>query len=297
LDFKIGFIGLGIMGKPMAKNLIKAGFPLTVWNRTASKMKELIEMGANGASSPKEVAEKSNVIITMLTDSPDVEEVILGPSGVIEGVKRGSIVIDMSTISPKVARKIASKLAEVGVEMLDAPVTGGEIGAINATLSIMVGGNYETFQKCLPIFQALGKRVTYMGPHGNGQITKLCNQIICVINIQAVCEGLILAAKAGLDLDKFMEVVTGGAANSWMLSNLGPKMIKGDMEPGFKIATQQKDLRLVFETAAELKVPLPATSLVQQMFRTVEAEGLSEKGTQALIKAMEKIAGYKIKKE
>jgi len=285
------------MGKPMAKNLIKAGFPLTVWNRTASKMKELIEMGANGASSPKEVAEKSNVIITMLTDSPDVEEVILGPSGVIEGVKRGSIVIDMSTISPKVARKIASKLAEVGVEMLDAPVTGGEIGAINATLSIMVGGNYETFQKCLPIFQALGKRVTYMGPHGNGQITKLCNQIICVINIQAVCEGLILAAKAGLDLDKFMEVVTGGAANSWMLSNLGPKMIKGDMEPGFKIATQQKDLRLVFETAAELKVPLPATSLVQQMFRTVEAEGLSEKGTQALIKAMEKIAGYKIKKE
>jgi len=297
LDFKIGFIGLGIMGKPMAKNLIKAGFPLTVWNRTASKMKELIEMGANGASSPKEVAEKSNVIITMLTDSPDVEEVILGPSGVIEGVKRGSIVIDMSTISPKVARKIASKLAEVGVEMLDAPVTGGEIGAINATLSIMVGGNYETFQKCLPIFQALGKRVTYMGPHGNGQITKLCNQIICVINIQAVCEGLILAAKAGLDLDKFLEVVTGGAANSWMLSNLGPKMIKGDMEPGFKIATQQKDLRLVFETAAELKVPLPATSLVQQMFRTVEAEGLSEKGTQALIKAMEKIAGYKIKKE
>jgi len=285
------------MGKPMAKNLIKAGFPLTVWNRTASKMKELIEMGANGASSPKEVAEKSNVIITMLTDSPDVEEVILGPSGVIEGVKRGSIVIDMSTISPKVARKIASKLAEVGVEMLDAPVTGGEIGAINATLSIMVGGNYETFQKCLPIFQALGKRVTYMGPHGNGQITKLCNQIICVINIQAVCEGLILAAKAGLDLDKFLEVVTGGAANSWMLSNLGPKMIKGDMEPGFKIATQQKDLRLVFETAAELKVPLPATSLVQQMFRTVEAEGLSEKGTQALIKAMEKIAGYKITKE
>jgi len=297
LDFKIGFIGLGIMGKPMAKNLIKAGFPLTVWNRTASKMKELIEMGAKGASSPKEVAEKSNVIITMLTDSPDVEEVILGPSGVIEGVKRGSIVIDMSTISPKVARKIASKLAEVGVEMLDAPVTGGEIGAINATLSIMVGGNYETFQKCLPIFQALGKRVTYMGPHGNGQITKLCNQIICVINIQAVCEGLIFAAKAGLDLDKFLEVVTGGAANSWMLSNLGPKMIKGDMEPGFKIATQQKDLRLVFETAAELKVPLPATALVQQMFRTVEAEGLSEKGTQALIKAMEKIAGYKITKE
>jgi 3-hydroxyisobutyrate dehydrogenase len=285
------------MGKPMAKNLIKAGFPLTVWNRTASKMKELIEMGAKGASSPKEVAEKSNVIITMLTDSPDVEEVILGPSGVIEGVKRGSIVIDMSTISPKVARKIASKLAEVGVEMLDAPVTGGEIGAINATLSIMVGGNYETFQKCLPIFQALGKRVTYMGPHGNGQITKLCNQIICVINIQAVCEGLIFAAKAGLDLDKFLEVVTGGAANSWMLSNLGPKMIKGDMEPGFKIATQQKDLRLVFETAAELKVPLPATALVQQMFRTVEAEGLSEKGTQALIKAMEKIAGYKITKE
>ncbi|MGB9725016.1 MAG: NAD(P)-dependent oxidoreductase [Nitrososphaeria archaeon] len=297
MEFEIGFIGLGIMGKPMAKNLIKAGFPLTVWNRTASKMNELIEMGAKGASSPKEVAEKSNVIITMLTDSPDVEEVILGPSGVIEGVKKGSIVIDMSTISPKVARKIASRLAEVGVEMLDAPVTGGEIGAINATLSIMVGGNYETFQKCLPIFQALGKRVTYMGPNGNGQITKLCNQIMCVMNLQGVCEGLILAAKAGLDLDKLLEVLTGGAANSWMLSNLGPKMVKGDMEPGFKIATQQKDLRLVLETAAELNVPLPGTAIVQQMFRIAEAEGLSEKGTQALIKAMEKIAGYRITKE
>ncbi|MEM0053076.1 MAG: 2-hydroxy-3-oxopropionate reductase [Nitrososphaeria archaeon] len=297
MEFKIGFIGLGIMGKPMAKNLIKAGFKLTVWNRTASKMKELIDMGAEGANSPKEVAEKSNVIITMLTDSPDVEEVILGPSGVIEGVKKGSIVIDMSTISPKVAKKIAKKLAEVGVEMLDAPVTGGEIGAINATLSIMVGGNYETFEKCLPIFQALGKRVTYMGPHGNGQITKLCNQIMCVMNLQGVCEGLILAAKAGLDLNKLLDVLTGGAANSWMLSNLGPKMIKGDMEPGFKIATQQKDLRLVLETAAELNVPLPGTAIVQQMFRVAEAEGLSEKGTQALIKAMEKLAGYKLTKE
>jgi len=294
METKIGFIGLGIMGKPMAKNLIKAGYSLIVWNRTSSKMRELIELGAKSASSPKEVAKESDVVITMLTDSPDVEVVILGPSGVIEGAKKGLIAIDMSTISPVVTKRVAGKLADKGVEMLDAPVTGGEIGAINASLSIMVGGNEKVFEKCFPILQSLGKRVTFMGTHGNGQVAKLCNQIMCIMNIQGVCEGLALGAKAGIDLNKLIDVLTGGAANSWQLANLGPKIVRGDLEPGFKMKTQQKDLRLVLEAASEFNLPLPGTAIVNQIFRIVEAEGLGEKGTQAAIKAMEKISGYKI---
>ena len=291
---RIGFVGLGVMGKPMAKNLLNAGYPLTVWNRTRSKMSELLELGAKGANSPEEVAENSDIVITMVADSPDVEEVVLGRSGVIEGAREGLMLIDMSTISPDVTRSIAEKLSEKGVKMLDAPVSGGDIGAKKATLSIMVGGPEETFEKCLPIFQVLGKKITYMGLNGMGQTTKLCNQVICALNIQAVCEGLTLGAKAGLDLKKLLQVVTAGAAGSWMLSNLGPKMVERDFEPGFKISHQQKDVRLALSAAAELKLPLPGTGLVHQIFRIAEAEGLSEKGTQALIAGMEKIAGQKI---
>jgi len=294
---RIGFIGLGVMGRPMALNLLKAGYPMVVWNRTRSKMKPLLEAGAEGADSPREVAEKSDVVITMVTDSPDVEEVILGPNGVIHGAHPGLIVIDMSTISPTVTRRIARKLAEKGVKMLDAPVSGGDIGAKKGTLSIMVGGPKETFEECLPIFEVLGKKITYMGPSGMGQTTKLCNQVICALNIQAVCEGLMLGAAAGLDLKKLLEVVTAGAAGSWMLSNLGPKMIERDFRPGFKISHQQKDLRLVLSFASELKLPLPGTALVQQMLRSVEAEGLGDKGTQAAIVAMEKIAGRRLTEE
>lgn len=291
---KIGFIGLGVMGKPMAMNLLNAGYKLTVWNRTRSKMDDLLAMGASGAESPKEVAEKSDVVITMVSDSSDVEEVVLGPQGIIYGAHEGLVLIDMSTISPTVTQKIAQELNAKGVKMLDAPVSGGEIGAKQATLSIMVGGPKETFDRCLPILQVLGKKVTHMGSNGMGQITKLCNQIICALNIQAVCEGLMLGAKAGLDLRKLLDVVTAGAASSWMLSNLGPKMIERDMRPGFKIKHQQKDLKLVLSFAAEIGLPLPGTALVQQMLRAVEAEGLGEQGTQAAIVAMEKLAGKKI---
>ncbi|MEM2111391.1 MAG: 2-hydroxy-3-oxopropionate reductase [Candidatus Bathyarchaeia archaeon] len=291
---KIGFIGLGVMGKPMALNLLKAGYQLTVWNRTKPKMEELLAMGASGAESPKEVAEKSDVVITMVADSPDVEEVVLGPNGVIHGARKGLILIDMSTISPIVTRKIAEELSKKGVEMLDAPVSGGEKGAKEATLSIMVGGKRKVFEECLPVFNALGKRITYMGSNGMGQTAKLCNQVICALNIQAVCEGLILGAKAGLDLRKLLEVVSAGAAGSWMLSNLGPKMIERDFAPGFKIKHQQKDLRLVLSFADELALPLPGTSLVHQMLRAVEAEGLGDEGTQAAIVAMEKLAGRKL---
>jgi 3-hydroxyisobutyrate dehydrogenase len=291
---RVGFIGLGVMGKPMAINLLRAGYPLTVWNRTKSKMDELIAMGAYGASSPKEVAERSDVVITMVTDSPDVEDVILGPNGVIHGARPGLIVIDMSTISPKVTRRIADELSKKGVKMLDAPVSGGERGAREATLSIMVGGPREAFEECLPILETLGKKITYMGPTGMGQTAKLCNQVICALNIQAVCEGLMLGAKAGLDLRRLLEAVSAGAASSWMLINLGPKMIERDFKPGFKIRHQQKDLRLALELAAELNLPLPGTALVQQILRIAEAEGLGEEGTQAAIVAMEKIAGRKL---
>ncbi len=291
---RIGFIGLGVMGKPMATNLLKAGYPLTVWNRTRSKMSGLVAMGAYGANSPKEAAERSDVVITMVTDSPDVEEVVLGPNGVIHGARPGLIVIDMSTISPSVTRKIAGELAKKGVKMLDAPVSGGEKGAKEATLSIMVGGPREVFEECLPIFKVLGKKITYMGSTGMGQTAKLCNQVICALNIQAVCEGLMLGAKAGLDLKRLLEAVSAGAASSWMLLNLGPKMIERDFKPGFKIRHQQKDLRLALSFAAELKLPLPGTSLVQQMLRIAEAANLGEEGTQAAIVAMEKIAGRKL---
>jgi len=291
---KIGFIGLGVMGKPMAMNLMNAGYKLTVWNRTKSKMDDLLAAGASGAKSPMEVAEKSDVVITMVTDSSDVEEVMLGPEGVVHGVHRGLVVIDMSSISPTVTQKIANELGAIGAKVLDAPVSGGEIGAKQATLSIMVGGAKETFDECLPILQVLGKRITHMGSNGMGQTTKLCNQVICALNIQAVCEGLMLGAKAGLDLKKLLEVVTAGAAGSWMLSNLGPKIVERDMRPGFKIKHQQKDLKTVLSFASELGLPLPATALVQQMFRAVEAEGLGEQGTQAAIVAMEKLAGKKV---
>jgi 3-hydroxyisobutyrate dehydrogenase len=291
---KIGFIGLGVMGKPMALNLVKAGYSLTVWNRTQSKTKDLIEAGAIGAESPKKVAEKTDVVITMVTDSPDVEEVVLGSEGVIYGAHKGLTLIDMSTISPTVARKVADKLSEIGVKMLDAPVSGGEIGAQQGTLSIMVGGPKESFDECLSILEVLGKKITYMGLNGMGQTTKLCNQVICALNIEAVCEGLMLGAKAGLDLKKLLEVVTAGAAGSWMLSNLGPKMAERDFRPGFKIKHQQKDLRLVLQFASELNLPLPGTALVQQMLRVSQAAGMGEKGTQAAVVAIEKLAGRKI---
>lgn len=290
---KIGFIGLGVMGKSMAKNLLSAGYSLTVWNRTRSKMKELLVLGAKGAESPKDVADVSEVIITMVSDSPDVEEVVLGPSGILEGAKLGNVLIDMSTISPKIALHIAYKLSEKGVKMLDAPVSGGDIGAKCGTLSIMVGGPKEAYKACYPILDVLGEKISYMGKNGMGQAAKLCNQVICGLNILAVCEGLMLAKGSGLDLKKLLEVVTAGAAGSWMLSNLGPKMLKRDFKPGFKIKHQQKDLRLALSTARELKLPLPGTALVQQMLRAVEAEGLSEKGTQASIVAFEMLTGLK----
>jgi len=293
---RVGFIGLGLMGSGMSMNLLKAGFPLTVWNRTASKMKPLIDAGAVSAGSPREVAERSDVIIDIVTDSPDVEEVLLGPNGVIHGASPGKIVIDMSTISPTVTRRIAGELARKGVKMLDAPVSGGDAGARSGTLSIMVGGEAEDFEECLPIFQAMGKNIVHVGGHGMGQMVKLCNQILVGTNVLAVAEALMFASKAGVDLEKAFVAVSGGAAGSWQLTNNGVKMMKGDLEPGFKVKDYLKDLRLIMEAASDMKLPLLGVGVVQQMFRILDAEGLRDKGTQAVIRAVEKLAEAKLLK-
>jgi 3-hydroxyisobutyrate dehydrogenase len=294
---KIGFIGLGVMGAWMCKNLLKAGYTVNVWNRTPSKMKEQISEGAVPCNSPKEVAEKSDIIIIMVGDGPDVEEVVLSPSGVIEGVVSGSVVIDMSSTLPAAERHVAAILEKKGIEMLDAPVSGGEVGAREAALSIMVGGHKETYEKCLPVLSVLGRKITYMGESGSGQATKLCNQVICALHIQAVCESLILGAKLGLDLERLLAVVTAGYGNSRILEDLGPKMIKKDFKPGFRMRHQLKDLKNALATATTANLPMPCTSLTYQLFESVAAMGLQESGTQVSIQVMEKLAQYKLEEK
>lgn len=287
---KIGFIGLGIMGKPMALNLMKAGFELVVYNRTGSKMDELIKKGAAGASSPKEVAERSDIIITIVSDTPDVEEVMLNEQGVIHGVKSGNVVIDMSTISPSVTKEIASKLKEKNVDMLDAPVSGGDTGAINGTLAIMVGGEKTVLERCMPVFNAMGKTITHTGTNGMGQIVKLCNQILVSVTNMAVSEAVLFAQKSGVDPHTMIQATKGGAAGSWQLENLGPKMVDEDFAPGFMIDLQQKDLRLVLEAASQINLPLPALSFVHQMYTSNQANGEGKEGTQALYKSVRRLS-------
>ena len=291
---RIGFIGLGLMGSGMSMNLLKAGFPLTVWNRTPSKMEPLTDAGANGAGTPKEVAEESDVVICIVTDSPDVEAVLLGPDGAIHGAEAGDVVVDMSTISPSVTRRITEELGKKGVKMLDAPVSGGAIGARDGTLSIMVGGEEDVFQECLPVFEAMGRTITHVGGNGMGQTVKLVNQILVGTAMLGVAEALMFAKKSGVDLEKCHTAVSGGAAGSWQLTNNGARLLRGDHEPGFKVKDYLKDLRLIMEAAADVNMPLVGTSVVHQMFRSLEAEGLTQKGTQAVIRAVENLAGEKL---
>jgi 3-hydroxyisobutyrate dehydrogenase len=287
---RIGFIGLGIMGRPMARNLLKAGYPLVVWNRSRPAIEALMEAGAEEAESAAAVAERSDVVITMVGDSPDVEQVALGERGIIEGTHEGLVHIDMSTISPAVTRAIAARYAEVGVDLLDAPVSGGEQGAIEGTLAIMVGGRREVFERCRPVFQVLGRTLVYCGPSGSGQVVKLCNQVVVGLNNLAMGEALVLAAKAGVDPATMVEAVRSGAGASWALQHLAPRILSGDFRPGFKVAHQQKDLRLALELANQRSAPLPGTALVHQLFAALEAEGLGEEGTQSLVKALQKLA-------
>ena len=291
---RIGFIGLGIMGRGMAANILKAGFPLTVWNRTPERTDELAAAGATVAASPAALAAGCDIIITCVSDTPDVEAVILGAEGVIHGAQPGSLVIDMSTISPAVTKQIAAALAEKGVAMLDAPISGGSEGAARGTLSIMVGGSAADLQRAMPVLQTMGQRITHVGPSGAGQTVKLVNQVMVVGNCLAMAEGLMLAQAGGVDLDKCLEAVSGGAAGSWMLSNRGPQILARDWRPGFTIALQQKDLRLVLEAADAVGAPLPGTALVFQLYRTLEARGLSGDGNHGLIKALEALAGFEV---
>ncbi|NKB68076.1 MAG: NAD-binding protein [Candidatus Latescibacteria bacterium] len=289
---KIGFIGLGIMGAPMALNLLKAGFSLKVYNRSdRSRVQEVVDAGGERVGSPREAARDSEIIITMVTDTPDVEAVILGDDGAIHGVVAGSTVIDMSTVSPRVTRDIAAVLAERDVRMLDAPVSGGDVGAINGTLSIMVGGEQGVFDDCLPVFEAMGANINLIGGNGAGQTTKLCNQIAVSVNNLAMAEALMLAAASDLEVEKVLDAISGGAAGSWQLSNLGPRILKGDFEPGFMVNLQQKDLKLVLQAANDIKLALPGVGLAHQYFNIVERAGCADEGTQALIKAYERQAG------
>jgi 3-hydroxyisobutyrate dehydrogenase len=287
----VGFIGLGIMGLPMAGHILKAGYPLTVYNRTRSKTQSLEAEGAAVAASPREVAANSRMIITMVSDSPDVQEVVAGPEGVLDGIRPGSVVMDMSTISPQVERDLDRQLQEKGCALVDAPVSGGDVGAQNATLAIMAGGDREAFDRAVPIFETMGKTITYCGPVGSGQLTKLCNQILVAVTLMGVSEALIFAGKNGLDQRVMIEAVKGGAAGSWQLSNLAPRVVDRDFAPGFMVDLIQKDLRLVMESAAGAQAALPATTLVNQFFRTSQARGEGLEGTQALVKVLEQLAG------
>ena len=291
---KIGFIGLGLMGTPMSKNLVEAGYDVTVWNRTASRMDELVSAGAKAAGSAAEVAGQSEVTVTMLTDSEVVEEVVLGSDGFAGGAGPGSVLIDMSTISPSVTRRIGARLKQDQVDMLDAPVSGSLPGAISASLSIMVGGDEPVFQRCLPILQAMGGTITHCGPGGMGQVTKLANQIIGQGTLAAMCEGLVFAVKAGGDPVTMLQAFSGGAANSWMVQNLGPRIHERDFAPGFMVDLAQKDLRLVQEAAAELVMPLFTTPVVSQMFRAAQQAGLGREGVQAYVKVLEGLAGVEV---
>lgn len=294
---RIGFVGLGIMGRPMAKNLLKAGFDVTAYNRSEGPRAEVQAAGARIAASPAEAARDAELVITMVTDSPDVEAVCLGPQGVIEGARAGTVLVEMSTISPEVTRQVGAKLAERGVRMLDAPVSGGDSGAIAGTLSIMAGGEAADLERARPALEAMGKRIVHCGPLGAGQTVKLCNQIAVSLTNLALCEALIFAEKNGVDPAKMLEAVSAGAGGSWQMTNLGPKMIVRDFAPGFKVRLQRKDLRLAIENAGQGNAALPGLALVSQLFAAVESAGLAEEGTQALLTALETLNGVTVESE
>jgi len=287
----IGFIGLGIMGRPMARNLLKAGYSLVVHSRSRGPVDEIAGAGAKIGTSPRDVAAQCDVLITMLPNSPDVEQVVLGRDGVIEGARHGMILLDMSTISPLVSQKIGAALAAKSVKMLDAPVSGGEKGAIDGALSIMVGGDKAVFDKALPIFQAMGKTITHLGPLGAGGFTKLANQIIVAVNLTALGEALTLAKKAGLDRELTLTALAGGLAGSKCLDQKKPNYLADTYNPGFKIDLHYKDLGLIMESARALGVPLPATAAVQELFSALRVKGRGGLDHSGVITLLEDLAG------
>lgn len=278
------------MGGPMALNLLKAGHKLRVHTRTKSRAALVLKQGAEWADSPAAAASGCDIVFTCVTDTPDLEAVLIKEKGVIESLKKGMIVVDHSTISPSVTQRIAGELARRGAKLVDAPISGGDVGARNATLSIMCGGEKSAFDRVEPILRCMGKTITYCGPSGSGQLTKLVNQILVSVTNMAVSEALLFAKRNNLHLEDTIKAVAGGAAGSWQLENLGPRMIAGDFRAGFTIDLQQKDLRLVLEAAEQANVSLPAASLVHQLFTAAQAAGHGKHGTQALFSVFEKLA-------
>lgn len=293
---KVGFIGLGIMGKPMSKNLLKAGYEVVVCDVVKASVDELVVAGAKAAANPKEVAEQADIIITMLPNSPHVKTVVLGENGVIEGAKKGAVVADMSSIAPLVSREVAQKLAEKGIEMLDAPVSGGEPKAIDGTISVMVGGKKEVFDKCYPILKAMAGSVVHTGDVGAGNITKLANQIIVALNIAAVSEALVLASKAGVEPEMVYQAIRGGLAGSTVLDAKAPMMMDRNFKPGFRINLHIKDLNNVLETAHEIGVPLPMTAAVMEMMQALKVDGMGDNDHSSLIRHYEKMAHVEVKR-
>lgn len=297
MEERVGFIGLGIMGLPMTRNLLKAGFPVVAFNRSPGKLDQAVEAGAERGESPRDVAERADIVVICVTATEHVEQVILGTEdapGVLDGVRDGSIVIDMSTISPQATRELAAQLAERGATMLDGPVSGGEEGAINGTLSIMLGGEEAALDRARPVLEAMGSRITHCGPVGAGQTVKLCNQIAVCINNYAMAEALVFCQRSGVDPSTMLDAISAGAAGSWQISNLGKRVVARDFAPGFKVGLQQKDLRLALEAADQLNLPLAGTSMVHQLFRAVEHEHGPDVGTQALVRALETLTGTEV---
>jgi 2-hydroxy-3-oxopropionate reductase len=288
----VGFIGLGIMGKPMAENLVEAGYDLVVYNRTREKAEELD--GATVAETPREVAERSDVIITMLPDSPEVEEVLAGEDGVLEGVREGALIVDMSTISPVVTEELAGRAEERGASMLDAPVSGGDVGAIDGTLSIMVGGSEEDFGRALPLFEVMGKTVTHVGPVGTGQVVKAANQIVVALTIEAVSEALVLGSKAGVSPEKILDVLGGGLAGNKVMEVKREKMLGHSFDPGFRVELHHKDLGIALAAGREYGVSLPVTAVVDQMFETLKMLGRGGQDHSALLTLVEESSGHEI---
>ncbi len=294
---KTGFIGLGIMGKPMAKNLLNAGYQLIVYDLDERPLKELANAGAEVASSPKEVATKADVVVTMLPNSPHVKTAVLGPNGVLEGSRPGMILVDMSSIAPLAAKEVAAKLAEKGVEMLDAPVSGGEPKAIDGTLSIMVGGKKEVFDRCFEMLSKMGTSVVLCGEIGAGNTTKLANQIVVALNIAAMSEALVLGAKAGVDPEVIYKAIRGGLAGSTVLDLKAPMVLNGNFKPGFRIELHIKDLANAIETGHEVGVPLPLTSQVMEIMQALKVDGKAGNDHGGIIQFYEKIAQFEARRK
>src|SRR5437879_2939023 len=290
---RVGFVGLGIMGAPMARNAIKAGFPVTVTNRTLDRAKPFEKAGATVVRTPREVAERSDLVVTMVTNSPDVEAVTFGSDGIAAGAHTGLLAIDMSTISPVASREFAERAAahRPPFRTLDAPVSGGEVGAIEARLAIMVGGDEADVKRAMPLFEGLGKTIVHIGDHGAGQACKLANQIAVALNNLGVAEALVFAASQGIDLEKTRQVIAGGAGSSWAMHNYAPKMLAGDFQPGFMIDLQQKDLRIVLDNASADHISVPGAALVHELYNALQRDGGGREGNHALIKVIERLSG------